>query len=67
MNIFDGSEIHTDEHKGYSALERNCFNRKSVCHKYYFINPVNGVNAQHVVSFNNYWKNAIKICMVLVV
>ncbi|MGL6008787.1 MAG: hypothetical protein ACRC1D_04950 [Culicoidibacterales bacterium] len=38
----------------------NGFIHNSVCHKYWFVNPENGVHTQHVESFNSYIKFQIK-------
>ncbi|KCZ78048.1 hypothetical protein H311_00932 [Anncaliia algerae PRA109] len=54
------SKIWTDEHRSYRSLFELGFNHGSVCHKYEFINSLNGVNTQAVESFNNCIKLAIK-------
>ena len=50
----------TDEHKSYKTLEKLNFVHNGVCHKYNFVNPVNGVHTQSVESFNNSVKLEIK-------
>ncbi|KCZ77030.1 hypothetical protein H311_01965 [Anncaliia algerae PRA109] len=59
-NTVNGSTIWTDEHKSYSSLTKNGYFNQSVCHKYNFINKVNGCNTQAVEAFNNELKLEIK-------
>lgn len=54
------SIIWTDEHKSYGQLRNHNFTHGTVCHKYEFINHMNGVNTQAVESFNNCLKLEIK-------
>ncbi|KCZ73838.1 hypothetical protein H311_05202, partial [Anncaliia algerae PRA109] len=58
--VASNSRIWTDEHKSYSNLNSFNFVHHSVCHKYEFINSLNGVNTQAVESFNNCLKLEIK-------
>ncbi|KCZ81046.1 hypothetical protein H312_01532, partial [Anncaliia algerae PRA339] len=55
-----GAEIHTDEHKSYNALGKMGYIHKNVCHKYNFLNPVDGTHTQNVESINNCLKYEIK-------
>ncbi|KCZ82114.1 hypothetical protein H312_00389, partial [Anncaliia algerae PRA339] len=41
--IIPGSVIWTDEHKTYQSLNKHGSLHNSVCHKYEFINKINGV------------------------
>lgn len=59
-NVFAGSTIFTDEHLTYQVLTRYGFVHKTVCHKYNFVNPTNGVHTQNIESFNNFLKHEIK-------
>lgn len=59
-NVAAGSEIHTDEHPSYSALEKLGYVHHTVCHKYEFINRTNNANTQAVESINNQIKVIIK-------
>ncbi|KCZ74415.1 hypothetical protein H311_04620 [Anncaliia algerae PRA109] len=54
--VSSGSIIYTDEHKGYSKLGEYGFLHKSVCHRYNFVNPINGVHTQQLESFHNEMK-----------
>ncbi|MGL6009322.1 MAG: transposase [Culicoidibacterales bacterium] len=58
-----GSKILTDEFKAYDSLihDPRYFLRR-VCHKYNFVCPISGNHTQHVESFNNKLKLAIKKC-----
>ncbi|KCZ80130.1 hypothetical protein H312_02462, partial [Anncaliia algerae PRA339] len=58
--VTSGNIIYTDEHKGYFKLGKFGFLHKSVCNKYNFVNPINGVHTQHVESFHNEMKLEIK-------
>lgn len=60
QRVLSNSIIHTDEHKSYQCLTRNGYIHKTVCHKYMFVNELNGVNTQAVESFNNVLKYEIK-------
>ncbi|KCZ79342.1 hypothetical protein H312_03264 [Anncaliia algerae PRA339] len=59
-NNVNGPTIWTDEHKSYSSLTKNGYFHQSVCHKYNFINKINGCNTQAVEAFNNELKLEIK-------
>ena len=57
--VYSGSVIWTDEHRSYGKL-KELFRHSTVCHKYEFINSLNGSNTQAVESFNNELKLQIK-------
>ena len=54
------SIIWTDEHRSYSRLKDFFVSHQTVCHKYEFVNSVNGVNTQAIESFHNEMKLRIK-------
>jgi transposase-like protein len=58
--VAPNSIIWTDEHRSYSCLSSFNFIHNTVCHKYQFVNSLNGVNTQAVESFNNCIKYEIK-------
>ncbi|KCZ81096.1 hypothetical protein H312_01462, partial [Anncaliia algerae PRA339] len=51
--VASSSIIWTDEHKSYKCLKNLGFEHDRVCHKYEFVNKLNGINTQAVESFNN--------------
>lgn len=56
-----GSFIYSDEWPSYNSLKQNNnFEFGSVCHKYNFVNPTNGVHIQNAESYNNKIKMRIK-------
>ncbi|KAG0423585.1 hypothetical protein DMUE_6138 [Dictyocoela muelleri] len=57
--VIPGSIIWTDEHRAYGSLN-DIFRHSTVCHKYEFINRIDGTNTQAVESFNNALKLEIK-------
>ena len=59
-NVINGSTIMTDEHKSYPSLNDLGFIHQTVCHKYSFINKINGYHTQAVENFNNCLKIEIK-------
>ena len=59
-NVTYGSVIHTDEHGAYKCLSELGFIHGTVCHKYEFVNYLDGVNTQAVESFNGEMKRAIR-------
>lgn len=58
--VIENSIIHTDEHRSYTCLSDQGFTHNTICHKYNFVDQVNGTNTQCVESFNNQLKLAIK-------
>lgn len=54
------SKIHTDEHGSYRNLRLFSYLHGTVCHKYEFVNRINGVNTQGIESFHNELKLEIK-------
>lgn len=54
------SIIHTDEHRAYFNFRDFFVEHGTVCHKYTFINPMNGVHTQAIESFHNELKLEIK-------
>lgn len=59
-NVASRSIIHTDEHASYRSLNNIGFEHSSVCHKYEFVNRVNGTHTQGIESFHNELKLEIK-------
>jgi len=49
------SIIHSDEAQVYQRLDKSeiGYGHETVSHKYYFVCPQSGVQAQHVESWNN--------------
>lgn len=60
MVVLQGSIIHSDDWQSYNALQEEGFSHQTVCHKYHFVEPTTGVHTQHVESWNNKLKLAIK-------
>lgn len=58
--VRDGSEVHTDEWKGYNDIAVNNYTHHRITHKFNFVDPKTGVHTQHVESFNNKIKRKIK-------
>ncbi|KCZ80958.1 hypothetical protein H312_01613, partial [Anncaliia algerae PRA339] len=58
--VANNSVIWTDEHRSYSNLRNYNFTHGTVCHKFEFVDNLNGVNTQAVESFNNCLKLEIK-------
>ncbi len=54
------SVIHTDEALCYSNPTNKGYIHKAVCHKYTFVNPVDGTQNQAVEYFNNCLKVEMK-------
>jgi hypothetical protein len=54
--MLPNSIIQTDEHKTYQRLNKIGFVHNSVCHKFEFVNKLNGVHTQHVEAMNNVLK-----------
>lgn len=59
-HVFSNSVIHTDEHASYKDLIKLGYEHYTVCHKYNFVNPINGIHTQYVESFNSKLKYEIK-------
>lgn len=58
--VASNSTIYTDEHGAYCRLNAHEYVHETVCHKYEFVNSLNGVNTQAIESFNNELKLEIK-------
>lgn len=58
--VREGTEIHTDEWRGYDDLHIHDFTHRKVTHKYHFVDPETRIHTQHVESYNNKIKAKIK-------
>lgn len=58
--VASNSIISTDEHRSYSTLGQYFSSHNTVCHKYEFVNSINGVHTQSIESFHNELKLEIK-------
>jgi transposase-like protein len=58
--VVSGSTIYTDEHPSYRSLVNNGYLHGTVCHKYYFVDPLTGIHTQAIESFHNEMKLKFK-------
>ncbi|KAM0685874.1 hypothetical protein COBT_002911 [Conglomerata obtusa] len=59
--VASNSVIWTDKHRSYNCLCNFNFFYAIVCHRYEFINTLNGVNTQAAESFNSFIKYELKM------
>lgn len=59
-HVRSNSIIHSDEWAAYNDLNELGYEHETVCHKYNFVNPANGVHTQKVESYWNRQKFRIK-------
>ena len=58
--ICSNSTIWTDEHGAYRSLSSLFEDHKTVCHKYEFVNILDGVHTQAIESFHSEMKREIR-------